>query len=294
MKNKIKTLLVGLGRVGFEYDLNNKHEILTHAKSIFKHKQLEFVSAVDKDLTKLNKFKKNYNIKVSNNLTKSIKTEKPNLVIISVDTINLFKICSIVVKNKFIKYIILEKPGATNFKQLKKIYNICKKSKIKLFINYNRSYYKKFLSQFEILKKTRNFKIVYKYNRGLYNNASHFLNLIFHYLDLPKKILILKKENKNSYDLSGDILLFFKNGIIYLLSSPAKKFIVNEGFIFTKNSKLRINLRKSEIIKYKSKSSKLLKGYKFFLKNKTIKLQKKDNQLQTLNLILRQLKKKTF
>ena len=37
-----------------------------------------------------------------------------------------------------------------------------------------------------------------------------------------------------------------------------------------------------------------MKGYKFFLKSKTIKLQKKDNQLQTLNLILKQINKKTF
>ena len=52
-----------------------------------------------------------------------------------------------------------------------------------------------------------------------------------------------KNENETLNEWVGDV-----HKILGLVDSTAKKFIVNEGFIFTKNSKLRIDLRKSEII----------------------------------------------
>ena len=298
MKKKIKTLLVGLGKVGLDYDYNKKNLVLSHAKSIFKNKKLEFVGAVDKNFKKLIKFKKKFNISISKNLSKTIQIKKPVLIIVSVNTLNLYKTFNEIVKNKSIKYIILEKPGASNHKQLLKVYKTCRKKKIRLFINYNRTYYKKFLSQFECIKKSKNFKVFYKYNRGLYNNVSHFLNLVFHYLEEPKKILILSKEKKVSKDLKGDIegdiLLSFKNGSIYLFSSPAKNFIINEGLLLTENSKLKIDLSLCKIFKYKSKSSNLLKGHKLFLSRGSIKLPLKEFQLNTLKLKLNQKNKKNF
>ena len=64
MKKKIKTLLVGLGKVGLDYDYNKKNLVLSHAKSIFKNKKLEFVKDIDKNFKKLIKFKKKFNISI--------------------------------------------------------------------------------------------------------------------------------------------------------------------------------------------------------------------------------------
>ena len=292
MKKKIKTLLVGLGKIGFEYDLNKNKTILTHTKSIIKNKALELVSVVDRDLKKLKRFNKIYNIKTTNNLSKTLVEEKPHLVVISVNTNKLFTTFKKIQKYKSVKYIILEKPGASNYKQLSQIYSICKKNKIKLFLNYNRAYFKNFLAEFGFLKKSKNFKVIYKYSRGLYNNSSHFLNLVFHFLDIPKKILIINKINKNVHDIEADVLLTFKNGKIYLLSSPAKKHIINEGIFFSENLKKKIDMNSSEIIKYVSKKSDLIKNYNLFFKHNSISLPKKNNQLITLKFILKQINAK--
>ena len=196
MIKKIDTVLVGLGSVGFAYDLKQSKSILSHLKSLLRNRYINLVDAVDRDNRKLKILRKEFNIKGSKNLSKSIDEKKPKLIVISVNTENIFKVFQIIKSKKFIKYVILEKPGASNFKQLLKIYKICEKKKIILLINYNRAYFNYFLNNFKFLKKAKNFKVIYYYSRGLYNSASHFLNLVFHFLEMPKKISIIRKNKK--------------------------------------------------------------------------------------------------
>ena len=44
---KIKTILIGLGKIGFSYDLNKKHNYFTHSKVLKKLNYIDFVCAVD-------------------------------------------------------------------------------------------------------------------------------------------------------------------------------------------------------------------------------------------------------
>ena len=132
MKKKINTILVGLGKVGFEYDLKKKNYILSHAKSIIKNKKLKLLSAVDINKKKIKNFEKIYKLKASNNLSKTIEFEKPELVVISVNSNQIYKTFKIIKNYNCIKYVILEKPGALNYKQLLQIYSICQKNRISL------------------------------------------------------------------------------------------------------------------------------------------------------------------
>jgi len=51
---KIKTIIVGLGKVGFEYDKNliRKSHILTHSKALKKNKKYKLIGGVDIDKKK--------------------------------------------------------------------------------------------------------------------------------------------------------------------------------------------------------------------------------------------------
>ena len=51
---KIKTLIVGLGKVGFEYDKNHiqSSHILTHSKALKKNKNYKLIGGVDIDKKK--------------------------------------------------------------------------------------------------------------------------------------------------------------------------------------------------------------------------------------------------
>ena len=128
---KIKTLLIGLGKIGFSYDLNNKNHFLSHSKVLKKINYIDFVCGVDKDKRKLSKFKEKYKIDASNNLRYSILKHKPSFIVVSVSTDNLYFLLKKICNFETIKNVLVEKPGCGNFYNLKEIIKIYKKKKYK-------------------------------------------------------------------------------------------------------------------------------------------------------------------
>ena len=56
---KKKSILIGLGNIGLNYDLSSQ-SIITHAKSLLKNKKIEFVCGIDKSKKQRQIFKKKY------------------------------------------------------------------------------------------------------------------------------------------------------------------------------------------------------------------------------------------
>ena len=150
---KFKTLLIGLGGIGFFYDRKIKNSFISHSKALKKSKLTKLLCAVDQDNAKILNFKKTYGLDATNDLNDAIKKHKPEFIVISVNTSSLYDVLTSVSKFKNIRYVLVEKPGTNDSAQLKKIISIYKKNKIKLFINYNRSYQKNFINHFSIYKK---------------------------------------------------------------------------------------------------------------------------------------------
>ena len=123
----MNTLLIGLGSVGLEYDLILKNKFLSHAKTVNDHKRLKLKAVVDLDKKKLLRFKKRYKSELFTSLDKALKFSNFEFVIVSVSTQNLYSVFNKLKQHKSMKYILLEKPGASNYIQFKKIYNFCKK-----------------------------------------------------------------------------------------------------------------------------------------------------------------------
>ena len=63
---KLKTLIIGLGNVGFEYDKNilGNSIIFSHSQAVKKNKYYRLVAGVDKNKKKRELFKKKYKVKV--------------------------------------------------------------------------------------------------------------------------------------------------------------------------------------------------------------------------------------
>ena len=63
-----RVLIIGLGSIGFEYDIHLKENeyFLTHAKAYNYHKKFHLAGAVDKDSKKLQSFKKERRSMISN------------------------------------------------------------------------------------------------------------------------------------------------------------------------------------------------------------------------------------
>ena len=130
---------------------------------------------------------KNYKVSESGNFEiRKCKIIKPYFLIISVPTKYHVKIFNDSLKYLKPKIILFEKPFTQNFKEAKKIVNLCKKKKIFLFINYIRNYLPN-LIKLKNLIKNKKVLVTLMYSGDFLNNFCHYFYL-FDYLFGSKPI----------------------------------------------------------------------------------------------------------
>lgn len=236
MKKKIKSLVIGLGDVGLNYDIGKKKYIQTHCKSIELNKNYELIGGVDTNINQLKIFNKIYKKPHFNSLGGALETLNPELIVISCNTENHYKIFNYIKKCKSLKYVILEKPGTYSFKNLKKILFVFKKRKIKVYINYFRLFDKYFIDIANKIKKNKYLDIHVFYNRGIYNNCSHFISFFNLFTKNLLKIKILKvyKQIKNDYE--ADFQLIYKNARINFFRNNLKNILNQKLIIYGEKS----------------------------------------------------------
>ena len=173
---KIKCFIVGLGNIAIGYDqsIKNKNIFYTHAKSISHGKIFDLIGGSDISKKKRDIFFKKYKKPAFKDIHQPLSMMKPSLVVLSTPTNTHFKCIKEIIKYRCVKFLICEKPLSTDTNEAKKIVKICKKNKIKLFVNYFRisepSTQK--LKKLFIKNKNKIFGKVY-YSRGFFNNSSH-------------------------------------------------------------------------------------------------------------------------
>ena len=194
IKNKyIKCVLVGLGNIGVKYDINKKDLIQTHTKGIINNKNLKLICGVDKKKISRNLFKKKYQIKAVKNLETITSDYRPDIFIVATPSNSHLKIIIEIVKKFDPKLIICEKPMGTNFKEAKKIVNLCKSKKIKLIINYIRRSDPIYLKLKNKLLKNKFTYGNFYYNYGFIHSCSHYVNLLcFYFVGFFKFTRIIK------------------------------------------------------------------------------------------------------
>ncbi len=285
-------LIIGLGNIGFLYDLNSRsNTFLSHTNSINKSKFFSLYGVVDID-PKIRKIcKKNLDTKVFSNINE-LKKKKFDLIIISTPTNTHYKIMRQILVNFKPKVILAEKPLTSNFNQIKKINQLAKKKKIKIFVNYSR------ISDIssEILKKKLvnapySFCKVF-YSKSILNNGSHFVNLFQYFFG---KIL--------NYELFSNqkekFLLKFNNAEVLFKRKESKKtnsfLIKNKKFIIDyrlSSNQIRLKNKKKTIISSYNRNLNyyVIKNLENFLKKKKFKLCSLNDAMET-HKILHLLKK---
>ena len=161
--NKISTIIIGLGNIGFKYDLNkNRNFIETHYRTIINSKDFNFEGAIEKNTNIKKKFKQLNKINLYKNLKQLKKNIKSiNLFIVATPTKTHFKVIQNILKFFKPKIIFCEKPFCNNPNDANKILEICKKKEVKLFINYLRRVDKNILKIKKYLKFNKNNVEVY-------------------------------------------------------------------------------------------------------------------------------------
>ena len=261
---KIKTIIIGLGRAGFQYDekISSKNIILSHSKAIKENKQFSLEGGVDKNLKIKKAFEKKNKVKMFTDIKKCLRETFFDLGVISVPPKFQFYYFKSLAKRK-IKYIICEKPISERYKDSLKLLKIAKKEKIFVMVNFIRRFNPAIIRLNEDLKSTKLGKIthgVFWYTTGLQNGGCHFIDLIIYFFGKPLSVNVINKNNiMNKKDPSPDILFKYKNFTIYLLSTNNQNFETGKFEIFS--SKYLIKYEDDHpIIFYQKKISKIYKN----------------------------------
>ena len=216
INNKINCLLIGLGKIGFDYDFSIKYEIdnpessskiITHARAISCHPKYNFVAGIDNNKKACKKFNLVYKNPTYNDIDSFLKLEKDDIdfVIIAVNPHNKTKLIEEVIKKINPKILLIEKPIAISMKDSLKVELLCKsKPELKVFVNYGRRYLPLIKNWSEIIDSGKIGEFLYGniiYGKGILTNGSHFLNLAQLWI---KNLEHLKTFNKSSQYLDFD------------------------------------------------------------------------------------------
>ena len=271
----MKTIIIGLGNIGMLYDIgiNSKEIYYSHTKSLINLGAFQLLCGVDVSAKNRNLLKKKYKLPVEKNIELSLKKYKPELVVISTSGKSHLEIVKQVAKFKYVKFIVLEKPGGQSNFELKLIYKICEKNNIKIVLNYFRLFDPYFLNIAKQLSN-KSLEAVINYKRGVRNNCTHFLSFLF-FVKLPKsisdiKIKILnfnseKSKNNKSFIIEwGNIRCFF-------ISPNIKKLSLTKIEIFTKKNQFISNNNFTEFKFFKKTTSFLINNVYEYKDEKLLK-----------------------
>jgi predicted dehydrogenase len=200
-KEVFSCVLVGLGDIGLNYDLNSDQDkyVRTHARAFSLHSGFNLQAGVDIDIAACNKFSRKYNVKSYTKIEDALFEIKPDLIVLAVPT--CFQLDTIKKIEKYYKpkAILCEKPMGIDLHQGQEIVNTCKKMGASLYVNYIR---RCLPGSVEIKRRIDEglikapYKCIVWYSKGLSHNGSHFINLIEYWFGIFSNIDIVSNSRK--------------------------------------------------------------------------------------------------
>ena len=294
LSRKYNVIIIGLGNIGFLYDLNNKgkNNITSHAKAFSYHEKFKIIAGVDVNHANRKSFEKEYRVKTFEDLESAFKNEVIDVIVISCNTNKhnkvLRNILDLQIKHKT---ILCEKPISDNFNESNHLLKKLKLLKNHVYVNYMRRADTGILEIKNRIKDgliKKPIKGLCFYNRGVYNNASHLIDLLIHIFGVVKNYkLISRKIDKNINDPDVDFIIEFDKVSINFLSLPDVDFSVLTGELYSESGRLYYENEGRKITFFSKIDCPNFNGFKIIEeKGEIIKNQMNISQLNVVNELL--------
>jgi len=310
---KVKLGIVGLGFVSQ----------IAHLPEIKKQKDIQLISAAEKNLQLLNNVGKKFSIrKLYKSHKDMINNERLDGVVVSVQRNSTYRIVKDVIRKKI--PVLSEKPAALDFKKAKNLVHLSSKLRTTYIIGYMKIhdegvkfvknfinkkvlgdlksvYYRNFSGESyfgdnNYYKQTKNYIKKYSLNKSKLTNKNFFikfLNSNCHSINLLRYFFTNLKLNLNELDKKGEGLLYFENDKTKIIlntsySKIKKNWIEEIEFNFNKGI-LKLKLP-PPLIKNKFSSISIFN----FLTNKSKRIILKKNRSfkNQINFFSKQIKRK--
>jgi predicted dehydrogenase len=262
-----KVLIVGLGKIGMGYDLNLDVDnfILTHARAFSRHENFELVAGVDSNRDLGKAFESYYNRKSYTDLLVAIRETNPSIVVVATPTETHYAVITSILNEFAPNVIVCEKPIAFDLKQAQEIVFRCKDVNCHLYVNYMRC------SDVGVAEIQRQIRIgliespikgVVWYSKGLFNSASHFINLLEFLLGNVRSVQLINKGRLwNKVDPEPDFILFFDTGSVHFVALKAENYFHNAMELSAQNGRLRYERGGEDIYWNTVKANDVFSGY---------------------------------
>jgi predicted dehydrogenase len=243
MATLFRGAIIGLGQIGMGYDLNQSspNVVLTHAKAYASHPRFKLVSALDLIENKRTVFSDRYFTPAFETLFKMMNETQPDVISICTSTESHYSIVKEIISYKP-KAIICEKPISFSIQEAIELEALSIKSGVPVIVNYMRRFEPGANRVRNLLERKAIGSLqkgVVFYTKGLFNNASHFIDLLTYWLGAPEvKEIVNKGKIPPPNDLEPDFVLSFSGVDITFMALNSQAYSIAELNLFGELGKL--------------------------------------------------------
>jgi predicted dehydrogenase len=247
-------LVVGLGQIGMGYDLklSPNDYVLTHARAFQQHPAFRLLGAVDIDPHKREVFEAHYGAPAFAEIGAAAAALQPDVVAVATPTIAHAATMRAVLQSFQLTALLCEKPLAFELTDSREMLEVASKQDCKVFVNYMRRAepgvieVKNRMAGGHIGKLEKG---VVWYSKGLFNNGSHFLNLLQYWLgDVTDFQIVHRGRLWDGVDPEPDVVVSFGDLRILFLAAIEENFSHYTIELISSNGRLRYEKGGEQIV----------------------------------------------
>lgn len=261
-------LIVGLGQIGMGYDLklDPAKFALTHARGFAQHDAFQLAGGVDPSAARRNLFEANYKAPVFADVRSAVEKLQPSVVVVASPTDAHCATVREIMKAGRPKAVLCEKPLAYEMGEARELVDLCAAQGCRLFVNYMR---RSDRGTAEIQRRLDDGSIgvpekaVVWYSKGIFNNGSHFLNLLQYWLgDVTEFQVVAPGRLWDGRDPEPDVALTFARGTkAYFLAAREENYSHYTMEFVAANGRLRYERGGEEVLWQKTTADPAVEGY---------------------------------
>jgi len=240
-----KVLIIGLGNIGFKYDMKKPGNIVhSHARAFSLVSEFELAGGVDPHRSNREAFQRAYSVPGFSTISEFCGDIQPEIVVIASTTEHHFDNIRETLACCKPSLILVEKPAAYTNHVAQQMIALSTEASVPVFVNLIRrtdpstQVVKTMIESGEIETPCRG---VVWYSKGLVHSACHFIDLLSWWLgDLSSVELVDSGRRINEWDITVDLRVCFGKSEIYFHCNNSDEFSYYSVELLARNGRLKI------------------------------------------------------
>lgn len=300
METKYKSVIIGVGRIGFSLGFDRKREQpASHTMSLLQNKKINLIGAADSNSENLKNWKKIVkNAQIFSSSDDLYKSLKPDIITIAVNEEFHKQECLKAINEKP-KLIILEKPVALNSTQAEEIQKCAEKNNVPIMVNHERRFAQDYNIAKNYISKIGKLQSVHgelysglriyapEFEKdgsySLLHDGTHLVDIIQFLLDENLENPIVTGIFKDEKNIVRNFSAHYKTqkcpDVSIFMSGRSRFFSFGVDILGTEG---RICIGNGYAKFYKRKESKLYSGFYSLSKDKSVKIPKKTGYFSNM------------